>query len=910
MQNYYDILKLAPDSGDADISDRVGERRTQLLRLIKIPKRREDAQQELQQLEVIARTLLDPRERAAYDARLVEPAPPAEPIATAPIDIPAPPPTKFCAACGNAIGEGNFFCNQCGRMVHAPPEVLTAAISTRTEPGNVTEELPGSAAEPQIPTPRDSRNQDTVRSVQPLPLPALPIGATQSRGRLIAQVVVLLLVVAAVVYFWPHSPPPVAVQPPPMPGMVKDIRPATVSLLNPPVMRPAPAAAWDSQNIHGTVVIKSNGDSSLIVYPAGEQFILPGSFYSPSGRPSAAFDSNTGTVRVSSGFPLMQNNYTPWNIQISTDQLRDINGDGWPELIFSDYSGGAHCCTSVLIVSLRPKGPAVIFDEALGSTDVTISDLDGDGRREITRTVLSEYALGSFATGSYGLKVIYSAASDGAYRPNTRAFPSILTNDLNTAAANYQKANYGAPEEEDVARIELFFLSYLSGPRAEAYEYLRQLKPIEGLKAGSVLATLEGFLKAAAPEVLRDPEWQQIVSGTMAPLQQPTQGEPQPQLAVQTPGAVTKKLQEPVPVAVAPLIDNFEAVPLPADNCNVVLRWNVSGAAVLTIEPNVGIVKDPSGYVVIRPSMSTRYTIKADGPGGSVTKDVTVQPVPASCESHFGNARQDVTSSSVVDHPSTSSSRPSGVLLFASRTTAHVTYHKLEEFTGIVDNLISFLKSNGVPVVNDLVNRSVVSEQTTSTDTLVTYLRQIGAQRLLVLTVDASFTVRLKLILRCYDPEGKLLWEESVNAKNTFRQRTAVAQATEELHKRLDYRIQDLRNNEHHNSTPPTVTPPVAVAPDATARRQFAETVRDKVIKKMGRTLPSGFNITADGPDANIYVSHLGGTTYSGCSSMLANKTFVSRLRNLGYIQLVCTDDGNIRFTFNLAHEQPVPNQE
>ena len=206
VQNYYDILKLAPDSGDADISDRVGERRTQLLRLIKIPKRREDAQQELQQLEVIARTLLDPRERAAYDARLVEPASPAEPIATAPIDIPAPPPVKFCLACGNAIREGDLFCNQCGDIIHAPSDVAAGAISERTELGKVPGELSGSAAEPQIPTPRDSRNQDTVRSVQPpLPLPALPIGATQSRGRLIAQVVVLLLVAAAVVYFWPHS---------------------------------------------------------------------------------------------------------------------------------------------------------------------------------------------------------------------------------------------------------------------------------------------------------------------------------------------------------------------------------------------------------------------------------------------------------------------------------------------------------------------------------------------------------------------------------------------------------------------------------------------------------------------------------------------------------------------------------
>jgi hypothetical protein len=699
--------------------------------------------------------------------------------------------------------------------------------------------------------------------------------------------------------------------------MVKDIRPATVSLLNPPVMRPVRAAAWDSQNIHGTVVIKSNGDSSIIGYPSGEQFILPSSFYSPSGRPSAAFDSNTGTVKVSSGIPVMQENYTPWNIQISTDQLRDINGDGWPELIFSDYSGGAHCCTSVLIVSLRPKGPVVIFDEALGSTDVTISDLDGDGRREITRTVLAEYALGSFATGSYGLEAIYSAASDGAYRPNTRAFPSILANSLSTAVANHQKANYGGPEEEDVARIELFFLSYLSGHRAEAYDYLSQLKPIAGLAAGSVLATLEGSLKTAAPEVLQEPEWQQLVAGTLRPLQQSAQAEPsaeppapQPPLAIQTPGAVTKKLQEPVPVAIAPLIDSFEAVPLAPDNCMVVLRWGVSGATALTIEPNVGIVKGLSGYVVIRPSMSTRYTIKADGPGGSVTKDVTVQPVPVSCESHSGNARQDVTSSSAVDRPSTSSSRPNGVLLFAYRTHGHIRYNKPEEFTGIVDDLISFLKSNGVPVVNDSIRMSVVTDQKTATDTLVTYLRQLGARRLLFLKVDTPFTARLELILQCYDPEGKLLWEEKVR-KNPFRESTAVAQTTEELHKRLGLRVQELRDDELRVSAPVTVAPPAAVEPDATERKQFAEKVREAVTKKMGWKLALvKFNITADGPDATIYVYHSNPLSSDDCNSMFMNKDMVSNLQKTGFTQFVCTDDRKKTLTFDLTRAQPAPNQE
>lgn len=155
-----------------------------------------------------------------------------------------------------------------------------------------------------------------------------------------------------------------------------------------------------------------------------------------------------------------------------------------------------------------------------------------------------------------------------------------------------------------------------------------------------------------------------------------------------------------------------------------------------------------------------------------------------------------------------------GVLLFAYRTHAHVRYSKLAVFTGIVDDLTSFLKSSGVPIVNDLIHKSVLTEETTSTDTLVTYLRPIGARRLLLLAVDRPLTAKLKLILRCYDPDGKLLWEETVR-DNAFREETAVAQATEELHERLGYRLQALRANEPHNSSPFTAAPPAAVAQPA-----------------------------------------------------------------------------------------------
>ena len=147
-----------------------------------------------------------------------------------------------------------------------------------------------------------------------------------------------------------------------------------------------------------------------------------------------------------------------------------------------------------------------------------------------------------------------------------------------------------------------------------------------------------------------------------------------------------------------------------------------------------------------------------------------------------------------------------GVLVFAYRTPAHVKVSKPEVFTGIVDDVMLFLKSNQIPLVNDLIHKPVETEQATSTYTLVTYLRQVGARRLLYLTVDRPFSAWVKLNLRCYDPEGKLLWEETVSgAAHWGREHTGVSRATEELRERLSNRMQDLRQNEPNKAAPNTL---------------------------------------------------------------------------------------------------------
>jgi hypothetical protein len=81
------------------------------------------------------------------------------------------------------------------------------------------------------------------------------------------------------------------------------------------------------------------------------------------------------------------------------------------------------------------------------------------------------------------------------------------------------------------------------------------------------------------------------------------------------------------------------------------------------------------------------------------------------------------------------------------------------------------------------------------------------------------------------------------------------------------------------------------------SRKQFATTV----LESIKNPLP-GFNITAEGPDANLYVLHLPGMTYAMCQGVFTTGP-VSELRKAGFTHYVCTDDGQTTFTTRIPSQ-------
>jgi len=62
---------------------------------------------------------------------------------------------------------------------------------------------------------------------------------------------------------------------------------------------------------------------------------------------------------------------------------KDINGDGTPDLVICEYSGGAHCCFDYHIFEMGRRFRETAFFD-MKDSQLSFEDLDGDGKLEIS----------------------------------------------------------------------------------------------------------------------------------------------------------------------------------------------------------------------------------------------------------------------------------------------------------------------------------------------------------------------------------------------------------------------------------------------------------------------------------------------------------------------------------------------
>jgi|GEM_PF-1850199 len=81
---------------------------------------------------------------------------------------------------------------------------------------------------------------------------------------------------------------------------------------------------------------------------------------------------------------------------------RDVTGDGQPNLVIMEYSGGAHCCETYFIYALTPDGSAHLITTIDARDGGSFIDLDGDGIDEFeTHDWSLAYELTCFACLDY-----------------------------------------------------------------------------------------------------------------------------------------------------------------------------------------------------------------------------------------------------------------------------------------------------------------------------------------------------------------------------------------------------------------------------------------------------------------------------------------------------------------------------
>ncbi len=134
-----------------------------------------------------------------------------------------------------------------------------------------------------------------------------------------------------------------------------------------------------------------------------------------------------------------------------------------------------------------------------------------------------------------------------------------------------------------------------------------------------------------------------------------------------------------------------------------------------------------------------------------------LESLPLSPVSHLGP---------LSEQPHVAAAKSGGILVFSYRTPYHVQYSSESVFDTVTDGIMLFLKSEGVPMVNDRVGRVLASATPASMYELISAGEKARAQGVLYITVDRPVVAWLKVTARFYDLTGHLLWQEEAEKKS------------------------------------------------------------------------------------------------------------------------------------------------
>lgn len=122
-----------------------------------------------------------------------------------------------------------------------------------------------------------------------------------------------------------------------------------------------------------------------------------------------------------------------------TVRVRDLDGDGEPDVLLGLYSGGAHCCLYAQAYRLRADGSgydAVTHD--FGDPGFRLADLDRDGKPEFRSADFRfDYKFASFASSGMPLQIW--RFEGGRFVEVTAGFPARIRRDAASWWRSYRR---------------------------------------------------------------------------------------------------------------------------------------------------------------------------------------------------------------------------------------------------------------------------------------------------------------------------------------------------------------------------------------------------------------------------------------------------------------------------------------
>jgi hypothetical protein len=138
----------------------------------------------------------------------------------------------------------------------------------------------------------------------------------------------------------------------------------------------------------------------------------------------------------------------------SSIQVRDLDGDGEPEVIVDLYTGGAHCCFTTQVYSLISAGPAglaptyAVKEHNFFDPGYTLDDLNGDGTPEFrSEDGRFAYAISSYAGSGMPVQVLRWQGGDLV--DVTAEFPALIKADSKHWWRQYRKYAGRKPPNND-----------------------------------------------------------------------------------------------------------------------------------------------------------------------------------------------------------------------------------------------------------------------------------------------------------------------------------------------------------------------------------------------------------------------------------------------------------------------------